>query len=151
MGGADGGGIETAALLVLHRLQFADHRGDAVAVVGVVAQVGVEVVGAGGGVVGTVVQHQLVHIGADLLDGDAFLDDVGKVRLDGENAVTGPAHCQVYLPVLDVQRRLDQNAVFLHGGDDDRIHEVDDVVVASALGRGDSEAPIGGGAGVGYG
>ena len=110
-----------------------------------------EVVGAGGGVVGAVIQHQLVHIGADLLDGDAFLDDVGKVRLDGEDASPGPAHREVYLPVLDVQRGLDQNAVFLHGGDDDRIHEVDDVVMPAALRRGDVQTPVGGGAGVGHG
>ena len=151
MGGADGGGIEGAALLALHRLHLADHRGDAVPVVGVVAQVGVEVVGAGGGVVGAVVQHQFVYIGADLLDGDAFLDDIRKVSLDGEDASPGPAHREVYLPVLDVQRGLHQNAILLHGGDDDRVHEVDDVVVTAALGRGDAEAPIGSGAGMDYG
>ncbi len=149
MGGSDSGGVKAAALLMLHCLQFADHRGDAVAVVGVVAQIGVEKVGAGGGIVGGIVQHQLVHIGADLLDGDAFLDDVRQVRLNGDNVVSAVSHGHVYLPVLDVQRGLDQNAIFLHGWDDDRIHEIDDVVMPAALGGRDAQTPVGGAAGSG--
>ena len=123
-------------------LHLTYHRGNAVTVFRVISQIWVEIINPGIGVILRIIDHQFIHIRADLLDGDALFDDIRQITLYGDNACRRPPHNDLHFPVLDIQLCLYQDAVFLHCRDDHGINEIHDVVMPALVGWRDMQAPI---------
>ena len=142
MGGADGGALKAAPLLMGDRLHLTHHRGNAVTVLRVIAKIGMKVINPGIGIILCIIDHKFIHIGADLSDGDALFDDVGKVALNRNYPGCRFPYNDLHFPVLDVQPCLYQNTVLLHCRDDHRINQVHDIVMPALIRGRDVQAPV---------
>ena len=142
MGGADCRALKAAPLLMGNGLHLTDHRGNAVTVLRVISQIRVEIIYPFCFIIGTVINYQLIHICADLPDGDALFDDVGKVAFNRNHPGCRFPHGDLHFPVLDIQLCLYQNAVLLHCRDDHGINEVHDIVMSALIGGRDVQAPV---------
>ena len=122
MGGADCRTLKAAPLLMGNRLHLTHHGDDAVTVFRIVAKIRMQIINPGVGIVFRIINHQFIHIGADLLDGDTLFDDVRKVTLYGDDACRRPPHHDLHFPVLDIQPCLYQDAVLFHCRNDHGIN-----------------------------